>query len=36
MAGFIGYGDVFVLCDLAGICFVFYYQDDEIVVVVFE
>lgn len=36
MVGLFGYGDVFVLCDLNGICLVFWYEDDEVVVVVFE
>lgn len=36
MCGLIGSGESFVLCDLWGICLVFWYQDDEIVVFVFE
>lgn len=36
MVGLIGYGDVFMMCDFNGICLVFYYEDEEIVVVVSE
>lgn len=36
MVGLLGYGDFFVLRDFVGICFVYFYKDDEIVVVVLE
>lgn len=36
ICGMIGSGEFFVVCDLWGICLVFWYMDDEIMVLVFE